>query len=71
MIIEITSEEAESLKVLIEERVRRFGPEIHHTDNRDYRAMLGRMRDKLEDVLAKLDQEQACACDCGAPKGAL
>lgn len=69
MIIEITPEEAESLKVLIEERVRKFGPEIHHTDNRNYRAMLGRMRDKLEDVLAKLDHEPACACD--APKPAL
>lgn len=61
MKIEISCEEAETLKLLLEERIKRFGPEIHHTDKREYRSMLEHMREKLEDVLARLQMQSAAA----------
>jgi len=65
MKIEISCEEAETLKLLLEERIKRFGPEIHHTDKREYRAMLQQMRGKLEDVLAQLEQRATVCVPAG------
>ncbi len=54
MNIQLTHEEAESLKVLVEERLRTIGPEIHHTDSRAYRELLEDLREKLEALQQRL-----------------
>ena len=47
MVIELTNEELELVRELIDERVAQLGPEIHHTDSRDFRDGLQALRKKL------------------------
>jgi len=54
MTIELTTDEVEALKNLIEERTRELGPEIHHTDSRAYRQSLEALREKLERLQQRL-----------------
>lgn len=52
MVIELTDQELETLRNLIEERIAVLGPEIHHTHTREYRLGLMELRDRL----ARLDE---------------
>lgn len=54
MTLELTPAEARVVVVLIERRIEELGPEIHHTDNREYRRNLERMREQLEAIRARL-----------------
>jgi hypothetical protein len=55
MMIELTDQELETLRNLIEERIAELGPEIHHTHARGYRQGLMELRDRL----ARLDERLA------------
>lgn len=52
MMIDLTNEELETLRSLIEERIAELGPEIHHTDSREYRNWL----EYLRTMLARLEE---------------
>ncbi len=54
MNVELTAEEAEILRGLVEQRVNELGPEIHHTQSREYRAALERDRELLGKLLERL-----------------
>jgi hypothetical protein len=54
MIVELTTEEAEILRSLVEQRVNELGPEIHHTQSREYRAALQRDRELLGKLLERM-----------------
>ena len=54
MMIEMTNEELETLRNLIEERIAELGPEIHHTHSREYRQGLERLRTRLSSLEDRL-----------------
>jgi len=54
MTIELSHEEVETLRNLIEGRVRELGPEIHHTDSREYRHGLEELRETLTSIEERL-----------------
>jgi len=54
MMIELTDEEVETLRNLIEGRIRELGPEIHHTDSRGYRQALEQVRKTLSSIDERL-----------------
>ncbi len=54
MVVELTTEEAGLVRTLIEQRVNQLGPEIHHTNSREYRRVLERDRETLNGLLERL-----------------
>ncbi len=54
MNIDLSPEEVEMLKDLIEERITELGPEIHHTSTHAYKESLKAQRDQLADMLKRL-----------------
>jgi len=49
----------EIMKELVEQSIRTLGPEIHHTDSRQYRAELQKRRETLEQIAARLENVPA------------
>jgi hypothetical protein len=56
MHLTLDSNELEILQELVSEAIRELGPEIHHTDARDYRAMLEDRRRTLRNLQQRLGQ---------------
>ncbi|MBI5763971.1 MAG: hypothetical protein HZA51_10650 [Planctomycetes bacterium] len=54
MTIEMNQVEMKLIEDLVEQRIEALGPEIHHTDSRDYRRDLERTRDQLIVLQEKL-----------------
>ena len=54
MTVEMNQVELKLIEDLIETRIEDLGPEIHHTDSRDYRRDLERTRDQLIVLQEKL-----------------
>jgi len=54
MQIELSVEEVEMVRTLVEERIRGLGPEIHHTSHRDFREGLKDLQRKLEQLDERL-----------------
>lgn len=54
MTVEVNREEAELLRVLVEERLRMLGPEIHHTVSRKFRDFLRHDQSVLESLHERL-----------------
>lgn len=54
MTVELSQVEMKLIEDLIEIRIEELGPEIHHTDSRDYRRDLERTRDQLIVLQEKL-----------------
>lgn len=54
MTVELTPIEMKLIEDLVENRIEELGPEIHHTDSRDYRRDLERTRDQLIVLQEKL-----------------
>jgi hypothetical protein len=61
MNIELTQPEMKLIEELVEVRIEELGPEIHHTDSRDYRRDLERSRDLLIVLQEKLQNAYSCA----------
>jgi len=59
ILVELTREEVEILRDLVDERVSDLGPEIHHTRSREYYDMLKRTREQLRELLQRLSQAAA------------
>lgn len=54
MVLELTPEEVTLLGELLNEAVRDLGPEIHHTDSRQYRTELKKRREALRALHERL-----------------
>ncbi len=54
MTVEMNQIEMKLIEDLVEQRIEELGPEIHHTDSRDYRRDLERTRDQLIVLQEKL-----------------
>ncbi len=54
MNVEMTQDELKLIEDLIQHRIEELGPEIHHTDARDYRRDLEKSRDMLICLQEKL-----------------
>lgn len=54
MTVEVNKEEAELLRVMVEERLRMLGPEIHHTATRKFRDSLRHDQALLESLHERL-----------------
>ena len=54
MNIDITSEEVQMIRDLVERRIAELGPEIHHTSRRAYRDALEALREQLTSMLKRL-----------------
>lgn len=54
MTVEMNQVELKLIEDLVEQRIEELGPEIHHTDSRDYRRDLERTRDQLIVLQEKL-----------------
>jgi len=59
MVMEFTSEELDLLRELVAESVREIGPEIHHTDSREYRAELKARQERLRTLQHRLAATEA------------
>ncbi len=54
MNIDLTSEEVQIIRDLVERRIAELGPEIHHTSRRAYRDALEALREQLMSMLERL-----------------
>ena len=54
MKIELTPEEVQTIRDLVEQRIAELGPEIHHTSRRAYRDSLEVLRERLMNMLSRL-----------------
>ncbi len=54
MNIDLTSEEVQIIRDLVERRIAELGPEIHHTSRRAYRDALEALREQLVSMLERL-----------------
>mgnify|MGYP001581768178 CR=1 FL=1 len=54
MNIDLTSEEVQIIRDLVERRIAELGPEIHHTSRRAYRDALEALREQLMSMLSRL-----------------
>ena len=54
MLIELTAEEVDIVRQLVEERIKELGPEIHHTRSNDFREGLKDLRRRLEGLDQRL-----------------
>jgi len=54
MNIDLTSEELQIIRELLERRIAELGPEIHHTSRRAYRDALEALREQLVHMLSHL-----------------
>lgn len=59
MMLELTHEEMETLRMLIEEKIAELGPEIHHTHARGYRRGLEELRSRLVALGERLTTQAA------------
>jgi len=61
MHLELNQHALEAVTELVAQAIRESGPEIHHTDTRQYRAELQKRREALEHLSARLDVGRAIA----------
>ncbi len=61
MHLELNQHELEIVTELVAHAIRESGPEIHHTDSRQYRAELQKRREALERLSARLAAGRAVA----------
>ena len=55
MFLELTDREVEMMRLMIERRIAEIGPEIHHTDSREYRKKLAKDEAALKEILNRLE----------------
>jgi hypothetical protein len=56
-LLRLTPDEARDLKLALEVRVQALGIELGGTDTREYRAILRERLERLETILARLDDD--------------
>jgi hypothetical protein len=59
MKIDLTTEQMEIFRNLLEERIADLGPELHHARSMQYHEMLKSLRETLVHLEAKLDEASA------------
>jgi hypothetical protein len=60
MHLELSPTDAALLTQLIQSRLDELGPEVHHTDNRDFRDDLKAQRTALQKVMQQMQQAATC-----------
>ena len=55
MTLELSRDESEMVRDLLNWRIDALGPEIHHTDSPEYRHRLEVLRDRLTDLRKRLE----------------
>jgi hypothetical protein len=56
-LLRLTLDEARDLKLALEVRVQALGIELGGTDTREYRAILSSRLERLEAILARIDED--------------